>query len=578
MKHTTILKITGLVILTVALLAGCSDKITNDSSPTVSVKLQAPIASTGSAAVVNLFALTVTGPDMEPVMAYRWYEGGPLVFELDVPAGSNRLFVLEGISAGPEFDFTSPLEDVLYRGSATADIEPGETVDLSIQLLPVVPLFRVNPYLTQVESGQPFALTVEAFNLGGLKDAEVGILFDPTIIAFDSLQKGSTLDPNDVVEITGSRTDPGLQLLISDPNISTGEIVDSNGYSDMLTLHMRSLVTLDAGARYVDIAPLGLVSVSGDSIPVAGVYSQAATVDIGAYTQPLVRLYPSTTEIASRESFAVDVELVNLAGLRSASLTVMYDYSMITPDSVVKGTDLTSTDVFSPFIGETQVQISISNSTETIVDSDLPTKVATLYFTIPYIFNGASNPDGVILVETSTQMVFQLGAFENLDLTRIPPDDITTLPGTVVITPIADSIVTFPDSGLESLVRWSIGDQTTDPLWLSDVIFIDSLDGWGGEMQIETIEGVQVLENLTRLFLDGNLITDIAPLEYLTNISVLNLDNNSIVDITPLVNNPGLAENDTLYIAGNPLSESAIAVDIPALEARGVTVYWMAAY
>ncbi len=553
---------TGLVILFIALLTGCSEKIADSNSNTVTVKMQAPITSTGTSAMVNLFVLTVSAPDMEPLTAFQWYEGGPLVFELDVPAGSHRLFVLEGISAGPEFDFTSPLQDVIYRGSATADIEPGVSVDLAIQLLPVVPLFRVNPYLTQVESGQPFELTVEAFNLTALKDAEIRLLFDPDIIAVDSFAKGATLDASDVIEVAVGSNEPGLQLLISDPNVSTGSIVDANGHSDMITLYMRSLVTLEEGARYVDIAPLTLTQTSGDSIPVAGVYSQAATVDIGPFTQPLLRFTPSTVDVESPESFVVDVEMVNFAGLSSGSFTLFYDYLLIMPDSVVKGADLASTDNIRTIMGETQLFIEVSNSTETVIDTDLPTEVATLYFTLPYIFNGASDPDGTIIVQTSTQIVFQPGSFDNLDGSTIAADDVTTQPGTIYITPIADSIVTFPDAGLDALIRNTIGDNTTDPLWLSDVIYISWLDAGGGDINVASLEGIQVLENLWTLDLDGCSVSDLAPLAGLTNLRNLYLRGNLITDISPL---SGLTNLDALDLSNSPEAAGNSISDLSTL-------------
>jgi len=50
------------------------------------------------------------------------------------------------------------------------------------------------------------------------------------------------------------------------------------------------------------------------------------------------------------------------------------------------------------------------------------------------------------------------------------------------------------------------------------------------------------------------------------------LGNNSIVDISPLVANSGLSEGDTVYLRGNPLSDTSLNEYIPQLEERGVKV------
>ena len=49
----------------------------------------------------------------------------------------------------------------------------------------------------------------------------------------------------------------------------------------------------------------------------------------------------------------------------------------------------------------------------------------------------------------------------------------------------------------------------------------------------------------------------------------LELDYNNISDISAL---SGLTNLETLYLGGNPLSQNAINIHIPELEARGVSV------
>jgi internalin A len=78
---------------------------------------------------------------------------------------------------------------------------------------------------------------------------------------------------------------------------------------------------------------------------------------------------------------------------------------------------------------------------------------------------------------------------------------------------------------------------------------------------------------LTGIYLQNNLITDISALQNLTLLNVVHLSYNQIVDIKPLVDNSGITSGDQVWLDNNPLSDSSITVYIPALEARGVTVY-----
>jgi Leucine-rich repeat (LRR) protein len=71
-----------------------------------------------------------------------------------------------------------------------------------------------------------------------------------------------------------------------------------------------------------------------------------------------------------------------------------------------------------------------------------------------------------------------------------------------------------------------------------------------------------------------NQIIDLSPLITLVNLATVNLDYNLITDIQPLVDNTGIGSGDILYLGGNELSQQAIDVEIPALQARGAVVYW----
>lgn len=91
--------------------------------------------------------------------------------------------------------------------------------------------------------------------------------------------------------------------------------------------------------------------------------------------------------------------------------------------------------------------------------------------------------------------------------------------------------------------------------------------------QISDLTPLASLTAIIGLGLNNNQISDISPLTGLTNLQSVDLAYNQITDIQALVNNAGIGAGDIVYLGNNPLSANALTVQIPALEARGVTVH-----
>jgi hypothetical protein len=90
--------------------------------------------------------------------------------------------------------------------------------------------------------------------------------------------------------------------------------------------------------------------------------------------------------------------------------------------------------------------------------------------------------------------------------------------------------------------------------------------------QITDIGAVAYLPKLTKLLLGENRITDINAVANLVNLKNLELYTNRIQEVSAAVANPGIASRDSFIVADNPLSQTALCIDIPVLEARGVFV------
>ena len=151
-------------------------------------------------------------------------------------------------------------------------------------------------------------------------------------------------------------------------------------------------------------------------------------------------------------------------------------------------------------------------------------------------------------------------------------DGITQLPALVELDLEGNRISDLlPLAGLTSLKRLRLGDnQIRDIGPLSNLTMLMEL-----QLAINQISDISALGNLTmltELWLDRNLINDVAALSNLTALYGLDIGANRISDIGPLVDSGTFQKGGFIGVGANPLSEEALQVQIPALEARGVLV------
>jgi Leucine-rich repeat (LRR) protein len=117
---------------------------------------------------------------------------------------------------------------------------------------------------------------------------------------------------------------------------------------------------------------------------------------------------------------------------------------------------------------------------------------------------------------------------------------------------VNDTIVTFPDKNLETIIRKSINKQNSN-IYTSDVEKIIKLDNKHMDIEpINDISGIDKLTNLKELSLTDNKITNLEPLRNMTNLEELSLSNNKIANLEPLKNITNLT---TLNLDTNELTD-----------------------
>ncbi len=510
------------LLLVVFMIGGCSERSVDRAQPSISITMDAGFSAKGLAETLNLVCLTISARDMQTIRSCLPYTGGPLTFEMDVPAGRGRLFLLEGIAVGLE------TEVILYAGTAVADIEAGVSVELVIPVAPVVPLIRYTPFQTDVASGGEFQVNVEVFNLPALKTADLRFLYDESLLALDSIKEGSTLGTTDYIEPIGGSNEPGYEVIIDDSD-PIGTIVDPTGYSHLATLYFTSQVAVTQTVTQLETVPVSLSTIGGISIPTADVYSQTAGVVIQSYTGPAVRLTPGVVQLVSGDRFAVDVEVFNITNLRQAELELPFDANLIHIESAVKGATLDDGDAFTAVLGDVSVPYIRVNDTTggIIVDGTGYSHLATLYL--------ATNVTDIPL---ETVVGTAPVAFFLSDGSQLPNINIALRNTIVFMDVFPDRIITFADPALEQAVRDAILDYTTNPIYLSQVWWLTYLSG--SDRGIQSLAGIEELVNLESVYMPYNQISDISPLAELPYLQYLNLDDNnnsgtpSITNFSPL--------------------------------------------
>ena len=125
---------------------------------------------------------------------------------------------------------------------------------------------------------------------------------------------------------------------------------------------------------------------------------------------------------------------------------------------------------------------------------------------------------------------------------------------------LADIVVNFPDTALESLIRETI-DIPSGDIHMSDLQ--DMTDLIGENRGIENITGLEYCISLHWLILPWNDISDISPLESLTSLLTVSIIANNVSDISSLANSSILQQ---LHLGENPVNDISTLADLDNLQ------------
>ncbi|MBK8167217.1 MAG: hypothetical protein IPK64_14850 [bacterium] len=216
------------------------------------------------------FRVTVSGADMDTIVAALVPGDDNVAASVSVPVGEDRLFVLDAFGDTGE---------LFYQGRQVVDVTTVVPVILDIPLEPVVPLVYLNPHFARVALGSAFTITVNANDLPGLSviEGQLDLLgngqsdklwaiavIDSVTLAPGQQERGSQLGWE------GSPTSLWFSIYGQRP------LVDGQGDAALAVIHCHANDTWPAGPVLIE-PTLYLRYVKGTSVPFAEIHVDNAS-------------------------------------------------------------------------------------------------------------------------------------------------------------------------------------------------------------------------------------------------------------------------------------------------------------
>jgi hypothetical protein len=265
----------ALLLVPALWLAACSEKITNTSDQTVELRINTLLNGSAGSTQAVTFLLTVTGVGIdEPIEVPLVNENGVLAGSVVVPAGPKRTFRIRAFNSGGV---------LMYAGQTTTDIESGESINLTIDLVPQVPMIKVSPTYLQAPQGTVLAMTVKVYHLIDLTSIEGFLenmgLFTKSMLYEDSVVLNPELAGS--ARLTWWNTDVRIYFLVEHLN-PTDPIVDADGYARLFTAYYPSYDLYDYPVEDYTFTPIlsSLMDRFGNQISVEGVYAEESRVEL----------------------------------------------------------------------------------------------------------------------------------------------------------------------------------------------------------------------------------------------------------------------------------------------------------
>ena len=476
--------------------------------------------------------------DLPAGIAFIDWRIDPSAEPLLVPKEETRLIGWEKVSAFLQARWQSQTERVavqLDANTVAIDVDHQEAIEtLAAYLRRTQPgdaaLGAISPWEVQIYSGSlDLWEGVTLFKISLFDDSDLERAVRQALRRVEDVSSLYSVSAvgRGIQSLAGLEYFPALRSL----NLFANEIVDLTPLSELTNL---THVTIDAN-RIADLSPLdklvNLKELDLDHNEVVGLTGLNQLTNLTS-----LHLYENRVVDLSPLNQLTNLEVLNLAKNRIVDLTPLNQLTNLT-HLYLRGNDIID---LSPLNQLTKLTDLYLGGNE-IVDLSPLNQLTNLYMVS---LEDNEIVDLTPLAALTSLNWLHLGRNAIIDLSPLNQLnlDILTLNGNEIVD-------LSPLNQLTNLRKLAVGSN-----------------------EIVDVSPLNHLTNLTDLYLAANEIVDLSPLSTLTRLHWLGLENNRIEDLAPLVANSGLGEGDRLYLSGNPLSDQALNEQIPALQARGVSV------
>ena len=286
MKTKILIYLLTALAISLMVLIGCAEKIVAPAGKG-GVAISMKIAAVQEVSSMMVYVYIPEGDADRPIVDSLTLQDGNFVGAIDVLAGRNRRFVIEGLGYGRQEELIP-----MYRGEKTMDVLPGVENRLVVDLRPIIPMVKLVPHAVKIPPAGTFGLDLVVYNLLLLDSISVGVFYDLQAIAVDSVVKNPDLGRSIVELDERSATNNALTKVMVWNVSPLGTIVNAAGQSTLATIYLKSLTSIDTTPG-VDTAnfgvyPLALSQFAGDSIPINDVYYETAMILMDSSFGPTV--------------------------------------------------------------------------------------------------------------------------------------------------------------------------------------------------------------------------------------------------------------------------------------------------
>ena len=343
----------GLIAAALLLTAACAEKITN-SDEAADIRINLAFRPQLAADALDRFLITVDAPDLSTRSATLNLRDGMLVGQISVPYGARRHFVLEAFDS---------LNTAIYRGETTTDIARGQSIQLIIDLFPVVACLNISPHYATTIMGNDISIDMYVWNIINLSAINFDLDFSSTdnLLIFDSLIIGVDLNGQPLSAQAPAASTVSIDISQAGTTAPVS-LVDSTGYGKLASVYFHSRYDTPLS---VDTALLSMqvnsVNTLTQQFPTDSVFTDGAMIELikdsqtgeNDTTQPTWSRSFGTTE----DDWGNAIAVTNSQAILIAGQSYSKDRDW---DIYISGIDSTGSALFTKIIGGTGTDVGTS--------------------------------------------------------------------------------------------------------------------------------------------------------------------------------------------------------------------------